>query len=319
MSTDGMSVHGVIGIPQTPFLADGEIDYESLLHGVRDRLDSGVAALMFPVIASETTRLTLAERRRIVKLVLGEVSNAVPSFVGTYGATMEESLDIGRLAVSMGCTGLLVLPPAQALTGADTLSEYLRTMLRTGTELLMLQDLDWHGPGLPVDVILETAQRVPQMRCVKVETTPAGVKYTALREQSGGKLHLSGGWAVTQLIEALDRQADAVAVGGLHWAFTRIVDLYDRGDRDAARALFDRVVPFLAFTHQHIDLSNWALKEIAVRHGIYGTSSLRAPQMVIDKYHRRVGDDLIKDMVDLDHAMRATPIGRAASTEHASR
>jgi 4-hydroxy-tetrahydrodipicolinate synthase len=190
-------------------------------------------------------------------------------------------------------------------------------MLTTGTDLLMLQDLDWHGPGLPVEMILETARRVPELRCIKVESTPAGVKYTALREQSAGSLHLSGGWAVTQLLEALDRQVDAVAVGGLHWEFTRIIGRYDLGDRDGARALFDRVVPFLAFTHQHIDLSNWALKEIAVRHGIYGTSALRAPQMVIDKYHRRVGEDLIRDMVALDREMQATPIGQAGNMENA--
>ena len=75
-------------------------------------------------------------------------------------------------------------------------------------------------------------------------------------------------------------------------------------------------VPFLAFTHQHIDLSNMTLKEIAVRQGIYGSSALRAPQMVIDRYHQRVADELINDMVALDHEMRAIPLGRA-KTEHA--
>jgi dihydrodipicolinate synthase/N-acetylneuraminate lyase len=315
MSNDKGLVRGVIAIPQTPFHPDGTIDGKALLHGVRDRLESGVAALMFPVIASETTKLTLTERRRILELVLGEVSKVVPTFVGTYGATLEDSLEIGRLAVSLGATGLLVLPPQEAMTSVDALSAFLHSMLATGTDMLMLQDLDWHGPGLPVETILETVHRVPELRCIKVESTPAGIKYTALREQSGGKLHLSGGWAVTQLIEALDRKVDAVAVGGNHWAFTRIIDLYDRGDRNGARALFDRVVPFLAFTHQHIDLSNWALKEVAVRHGIYQTSTLRSPQMVIDGYHRRVGYELINDMVALDHEMRTIPIDPAVKTD----
>jgi 4-hydroxy-tetrahydrodipicolinate synthase len=316
MAGHDVPVRGVIAIPQTPFLADGEVDYQSLLKGLRDRLEAGVSGLMFPVIASETTRLTLAERRRIVELVLGEVAGAIPTFVGTYGATLDESLDLGRLAVGLGCTGVLILPPPDALANADMLSDFARKMLATGTDLLMLQDLDFNGPGLAVETILETARRVPELRCVKVECTPAGIKYTALREQSGGSLHLSGGWAVTQLLEALDRGVDAVGVGGLHWEFTRIIDRYDRGDRAGARALFDRIVPFLAFTHQHIDLSNMTLKEIAVRQGIYGSSALRAPQMVIDRYHLRVADELINDMVDLDHEMRAIPLGRA-KTEHA--
>lgn len=59
----------------------------------------------------------------------------------------------------------------------------------------MLQDLDWQGPGLAPTLIARLAERVPALAAVKVETAPAGPKYTALRSVVGDRLHLSGGWA----------------------------------------------------------------------------------------------------------------------------
>src|SRR5260221_9731802 len=80
-------------------------------------------------------------------------------------------------------------------------------------------------------------------RCIKVETVPAGSKYSAIKEATGDRLNISAGWAVPQLIEALDRGIHAVTPGGLHWVIVEVVRRYLAGDRPAARALFDRLLP----------------------------------------------------------------------------
>ena len=82
----------------------------------------------------------------------------------------------------------------------------------TGPPMVMIQDLDWGTSGLPVDVIADTFERVPAFRCLKVEVVPAGPKYTAVLEATRGRLHVSGGWAADQMIEALDRGVDVARV-----------------------------------------------------------------------------------------------------------
>jgi len=72
----------------------------------------------------------------------------------------------------------------------------------------MIQDLQWGGPGLDVSLIATMFETIPAFRCLKVEVAPAGPKYSAVLEATGGKLHVSGGWASEQMIEALDRGVD---------------------------------------------------------------------------------------------------------------
>ena len=76
-----------------------------------------------------------------------------------------------------------------------------------------------------------------------------------LAEATGGKLHLAGGWAVTQMIEALDRGVHTMMPTGMHRAYVQIYDLYQAGKRDQAVELFNQIVPVLAFSNQHLDIS----------------------------------------------------------------
>jgi len=85
-------------------------------------------------------------------------------------------------------------------------------------------------------------EELEPFRCIKVETVPAGSKYTAILAATGGRLNISAGWAVPQLIEALDRGVHAVTPGGLHWVIVEVVRRYRAGDRASARALFDRLL-----------------------------------------------------------------------------
>ncbi len=142
-------------------------------------------------------------------------------------------------------------------------------------------------------------EELEPFRCIKVETVPAGTKYTAILEATAGRLNVSGGWAVPQLIEALDRGIHAVMPGGLHWPLVAIIRRYRDGDRVGASALFDRLLPILAWQNQHIDISNQFLKLLAVRQGIFATAALRDPQVPYDAYHYRIAEELIDDSMAL--------------------
>lgn len=69
----------------------------------------------------------------------------------------------------------------------------------------MLQDWDATGYGLPDCLILELFEQVDFFDCLEIETILSGVKYSRILEFTEGRLHVSGGWAVTQMMEGLRR------------------------------------------------------------------------------------------------------------------
>lgn len=51
--------------------------------------------------------------------------------------------------------------------------------------MLVVQDLDWIGPGLDIPSIVEMFGTLECFQCVKVDVRSAGPKYTAVREATG--------------------------------------------------------------------------------------------------------------------------------------
>jgi 4-hydroxy-tetrahydrodipicolinate synthase len=170
----------------------------------------------------------------------------------------------------------------------------------------MLQDWDFQGYGLPISLITRLFEEVESFRCLKVEVVPAGVKYSEVLAITEGRLHVSGGWAVMQIIEALDRGVHAFMPTGMHELYTRIYDLYQSGRREQASSLFERLLPVLAFANQHLDISVHFFKRLLHEQGIYDTSRVREPILPFDPIHERVGEQLTAKAMDLCRQVRET-------------
>jgi 4-hydroxy-tetrahydrodipicolinate synthase len=53
------------------------------------------------------------------------------------------------------------------------------------------------------------------------------------------------------------------------------------------------LLPVLAFTSQHIDVSIAFQKRLAVRQGIFRTARVRAPEVPFDAVHERIARELL--------------------------
>ncbi|HEY6571559.1 MAG TPA: dihydrodipicolinate synthase family protein, partial [Candidatus Limnocylindrales bacterium] len=252
-------------------------------------------------------QLTFAERRSLVKRMLQVVAGRVPVVVGASADDPDDVRAMAEFATGLGATGVLVQAPVRLMNDPAATLDYFKAVCEAPIPMLMIQDLEWGGPGLPIPTIVRLFDEIEPFRCIKVETVPAGSKYTAVLEATGGRLNVSGGWAVPQLIEALDRGIHGVMPGGLHWVLVEVVRRYRNGDRASARELFARLLPILGWQNQHIDISNQFLKLLAVRQGIYAGARLRAPTVVFDRYHRRIADELIDDAIALHHEIGWQP------------
>jgi len=292
-----LELRGIITVLNTPFTLDDQIEIEGLKRNVAEALDAGVAGLLVPALASEVGKLSETERELVVRTVVEAAGGRAVVIGGASAPTRDAWIDAGSRLIGLGCDGILVNIPFEDEAQYE---RDVRAMAELDPPFLMLQDWDASGSGVPVPLIARLFREVDAFRCLKVEVVPAGAKYSAVLEATEGRLHVSGGWAVMQMIEALDRGVHAFMPTGMHRIYARIFSLYRDGRRTEARELFNRLLPVLAFSNQHLDISIHFFKRLLHRQGTYATPRVREPILAFDSRHERVADELI------EYAMRLT-------------
>jgi 4-hydroxy-tetrahydrodipicolinate synthase len=301
MKKNLLQLRGIITVLNTPFTEGDEVDLPSLRRNVRYAIDSGVAGFLVPAMASEVDKLSAEERRQIVEAVLEENGGRVPVIGGASAAAAEQRRRNAADLIELGCDGILASIPFQDEARYE---RDVRELDALKPGFLMLQDWDFQGYGLPISLISKLFDKVESFRCLKVEVVPAGVKYSEVLEATIGRLHVSGGWAVMQIIEALDRGIHAFMPTGMHELYTRIYSLYQAGQREGARILFEQLLPVLAFANQHLDISVHFFKRLLHRQGIYSTPRVRPPILPFDEVHGRVAEELIRRVIELCRQVR---------------
>ncbi len=276
-----VGLRGIVPSLNTPFLTDGAIDVASLRRLVDHVYESGCAGMLLLAVAGEGQSLNENEWRLAAETVLDRNAGRLPLIVSVTADEQARRLRRATLARQLGVDGVLCQVPAGSSPGAD-----LHAVADAGPDMLMIQDLDWHGPGLTLSDIAALFEEIPQFSCLKIETVPAGPKYSAVLRATEGRLHVSGGWAVSQMMDALARGVHAFMPTELERSYVAIHRLYQNGDVAGARARFEALLPILAFANQHIDVSIRFFKLLRRRSGIFATDHCRSGVAPLDDIQR---------------------------------
>jgi 4-hydroxy-tetrahydrodipicolinate synthase len=291
-------LRGIVASLHTPFAEDDIVDEASLVRLVDHCVRSGCRGVLVAAVAGEVGALAAHERRRMLEVVAEAAAGRLRIVAGVSAPDLATSVALARAAASGGAAMVLWQPPA----GIDqaSLEAGLLALAEAGPGQIMLQDLDWRGSGLAPAVIARLAERVPALSAVKIETAPAGPKYSAVQRATGGRLHLSGGWAAMQMLDGLARGLDAFIPSGILPVYVRIFELWTAGSHDAARALFERALPVLAFSNQDIDVSIRFWKLVRRRQGIFSTERCRAPVRTLDPVQQEEAERLTRRAIELE-------------------
>lgn len=291
---------GIVPILQTPFTPDGHLDVVSIQRLADHVIQAGAAGLIYPAVASEVAKLSPEERRIGLEAVLTQVDRRIPVFAGVSADSLEESRSLARHAEASGATGILAQAPQAVAADPIGLRDFFRRLASGSGLTLMIQDLDWQGSGIPLELIRQLFEELPTFRCIKVETVPAGPKYSRILAATEGRLHVSGGWAVTQMLDGLERGVHAFMPEGSMVAIYRtIMARFASGDREGARQLFESLLPILAFSNQHIDISVQFFKRVLVAKGIFAAATVRQPILALDVVQERTAAALVDRVLSL--------------------
>lgn len=285
---------GIVPVLQTPFYADGSLDRESFRRLAVRAVEGGASGLLVPAVASEAKHLAPAERDSLIAIAVEVSAGRVPVVAGISAETAAEASKLGAAAQLAGAAAVLAAVPERLYLRLDEVPGFFRAIHDSVDLPLLIQDLQWNGTGLPVPLIASLAANLERLRGIKIETVPAGPKYTAAREALGPAFFICGGWAVPQMIEALDRGVDAmIPEASMVPVYARIDELHRSGDRSSALALFRRMLPILAFSNQDLRTSIAFFKRLLLRLGVFETAAMREPGFAWDAFNLRVADELI--------------------------
>ena len=151
------NLNGVIAVCNTHFNRENEIDHVSLRKYVQNALSGGVVGFLVPAKAAEVDKLSSLEREQMVATVIDEIKGKVPVIGGASADTQEDRLFYTRSLIALGCEGVLVsIPFEDQISYKKNIFEIAE--LQPG--FLMLQDWDFHGYGIPIDIIVELFEKI---------------------------------------------------------------------------------------------------------------------------------------------------------------
>lgn len=294
---------GIVPSLNTPFTADDALDLDAVDRLVRSIAADGCTGALVLAVAGEGEALDESEARSLLQQAVKTAELLGDHFpiIASLGPDAGLARRRAELYAADGADMLLYqAPPGQS---GEILEDTLRLLASAGRPI-MLQDFDPDGPGLETSELVRLAGTIPGVRYVKVETRPSGPKMSALLRSGKGRIHVSGGWAVNEMLDALSRGIHAFIPTELELVYVEIVRAHNRGDPTSAAEHFARISPVLAFANRDVGTSIRFLKQLRFRRGLFRTDRCRDPVPEFDRSTQAEADLLIDCAIDAIEACR---------------
>ena len=298
-SSTSALITGVYPVLPTPFDAAGVPDAPGLRTLVRYLIRCGVDGMTFPGVASEVATLSEAERVSLMGEVFAEAAGRVPVVAGVSSTDVALTMRLARLAAGQGAAALMVAAPANLKTVAEQIAYFQAIAAAVPGTPIMLQNVPPPaGAGLDPAVLLEILAAVPAIEYVKEEALPSGQRLTEVLSRAPATLRgVLGGAGGRYITDELRRGAcgtmPAIELAEVH---VLLYAAHRRGDSDAVRQMFTRMLPVLNIQA----VFRWSLTKYVLQHrGLIRHAGQRTVGPLLDALDQRDVDAFMGDMADL--------------------
>ena len=292
-------MRGIIPSLHTPFCRDNKVDILSLQKLIDHTIVSGCAGMLVGAVAGENASLSLDEKEIIINACVQHNNNRLPLIVSCSANNQYDRITLSRAAKVAGADWILCQTPNN-LNGNE-LTECFNEIADAGPSNLMIQDLSWTDNGMNDEDILLLFENIKKFKGLKIEVLNSGPKYSRILKATNHKLHLSGGWAIMGMIEALNRGVHAFIPSTMEVIYNQIYNLFIEKKINKARDLFSKILPIVSFTHQHIDIAIKFSKMLRVREEIFTTELCRSPISEFDIYQLEEANIHIEKVISLQN------------------
>ncbi len=306
-----LRLNGITPVMVTTFREDESIDDDAMRHQIDYSIEAGAAAVCGPGYAGEFYKLSDKERYHWVDVLLEHTNRRVPAIAATSSGSTQSTIEFSRYAEKMGADCLMVNAPRTAPLQVSEMIGFYSRLCDAVSIPVMLQDADFNGSGLPAKVFIELAKKHKNFLFAKLEVLLPGQKCAEIIEQTDGQVQIIYGLGGIAMMDGLSHGASAVMSGSACLdAYVRVYELYKQGQKAEAAAVFYKLVPYLAFAMQHLELAVHIEKRVFVRRGILPNARMRQPTLLLDATYQDQIEDIVTMVVELCNECRE----KAAST-----
>ncbi|WP_328989885.1 dihydrodipicolinate synthase family protein [Kribbella sp. NBC_01245] len=282
-------VRGISPVLEVPFTADGAVDYDGFDRVVRYVLGTGVSSVMFPGFASEFHKLSEDERAALTEILLGHTRHRpdVAAIIAVQDHATRLAVHRAEAAVAAGADLINLLPPHFLSPSRRSLIQHIEAVLAAVDPVpVVLQYAPTEtGTSLDADVLGTIQARHPNLRLVKVESSPPGPLIAELAARTP-PLPAVEGYAGVQLPDAVRRGAVGSQPGcsmtELYVEIWRLLSSGDPGDWEAGYDLHRRLLPYISYWMLDTERIIAAEKLISTRRGLFSSPHCREPAHHLD-------------------------------------
>jgi 4-hydroxy-tetrahydrodipicolinate synthase len=289
-----MTWTGVIPAMTTAFKPDYTVDHELIARHANWLVENGCAGIVALGSLGESATLSFEEKTAILKTLVAALDGKVPLVAGIASLSTLEAVELARAAETIGCSGLMVLPPYVYSSDWREMKAHVQPVIRATSLSCMLYNnpVSYKTDFLPPQ-IQELADENPNLHAVK-ESSADVRRVTAIKAILGDRLNLLVG--VDDVIVEGVRAGAAGWIAGLVNAFPReSVALYKyalNGEIKKADALYQWFLPLLRMdtVGKFVQLIKLVQQETG-----WGSERVRAPRCVLVGAERKVALATLKD------------------------
>jgi len=301
-----LTLNGITPVMATPFREDETINVAELRDEIDLAIDGGAAAICGPGFGAEFYKLSDDERCLFIDVLVEQANGRLPVIAATSCGSVHNTVEMSQYAQKAGADCLMVTSPRSAPLPASEVVDFYSRLCASVDIPVMLQDADFTGAGLPAPIFVELARKHPNFRFAKLEVTLPGSKSAQIIEQSQGQVQIIYGLGGIAMLDGLDHGASAMMPGSACLeVYTRVYELYKGGLKEEAKALFHRLIPYLAFALQHLELAIHIEKRVLVKRGVFSSARMRRPTLGLDDIYSKQMDSLVSDVVSLTTECKA--------------
>ena len=234
------------------FEEDGTLRRDAFSPQIEAAVGAGASGIAVLGLGTEAGKLTAAEKRDVVDLVVAEVAGRLPVAVTVGETSLGDSIGFARAARSAGAAWLILQPPRPPLPAGQLLRYFGAVAEAVDCSVGIQNAPEFLGVGLSTSELTELNRVQANVDIVKAESNALAVGN--LIDALDGRMAVFNGRGGLELTDNLRAGVDGMIPG------TETVDLQTRietamrnGDDAEAEALYRKLLPALVFAMQGIE------------------------------------------------------------------
>jgi 4-hydroxy-tetrahydrodipicolinate synthase len=291
----------------TAFTPNDTLDTAFIARHAQWLIENGCTGIISLGSLGEAATQTLAEKKLLLETLVKALDGKAPVVAAISALSTSEAVELAKVAESVGCAGLMVLPPYVYLSDWRETKAHVGAIFNaTKLECLLYNNPVAYGTDFLPAQIAELAAEYSNLVAVKESSTDVR-RVSAIRALLGDRLKIFVG-VDDSIVEGINAGATGW-VAGLVNAFPReSVELYklaSAGKKEEAFELYRWFLPLLRMdtVAKFVQLIKQVQQEIGI-----GSARVRAPRLVV------VGDELENTRKIVAFAQANRPKTAIAST-----